>query len=327
MAIGTIIRGLTYYILLIVFTCIYSLVMDLVCMITFIRPITPTTRNKIVNWFKYSYAHAIMLILKVCGVTFYVDRKVASDRMIWISNHRSKLDGLIIQSFLYVNGCYNVAVIKKAICYYPFFGSFSRNMDSVFIDRADETSNEILKQASSKSLLTGDSVLIFAEGTTLSLASKLRSDNFANENGLRKFTNVLIPRKSGVEIIKKNGKFDRIGDLTLRYDNPPLPGFDEHSYLDLLKIFPHDIFINVKYFDSDNLDLYQVYENKNDFLAQEHSKSDYLKNNYSFGWIIFNATILISFCYLFYSQLFFRYGVYLLSIYTIGRVFVTEKNY
>lgn len=321
MQLTTVLRAIGYYIPLIIYTCIYSLLTDFLFIL--IKPFnfTPTTINTICHYIKYSYAQMTILLLTLCGVTFHMDDVIKSDRALWISNHRSKLDGLILQSVLYANGAPNIAIVKKSISYLPFFGSFGRNMDSIFIDR-DSTSIDCLINSATKSCTLKNSILLFPEGATLSPDSKGRSDKFAMENDLEVLHNVLIPKTTGFDIVKSHGKFNVVGDLTLRYENPSIPGYCEHSYLDLLTLFPRDIYITVRYHQADELDLYKGFVYKNNILGKNLiAENFYVGCKKSIILMAFNICLLGGFIYGLFSST-FRWATLVLSVYTISRVFV-----
>lgn len=315
----TIGRACVYYVALITYTWIYALISDLFQILNKISPIDPVKKATFNNFVKYLYAHAMMLILETCGVTIHLSNKIKSNRMIWISNHRSKLDGIIIQCFLYANGNANTSVVKKSISLIPFFGQFGKNVESIFIDR-NNSAKEVLATGSEKSIGESNSILIFPEGATLSPDSKSRSDKYADQNNLGKFDNVLVPKIAGLDIVKTSGKFDIIGDLTLRYESPTIPGITEHSYLDLFRRFPRDIYIDVNYHNVTDIDLYKIYKWKDTKLAQPLMKSNYTeKNNYSVAGIVFNGILLPAFVYSMYNIDIIRYPVLIVTaISTIG---------
>ena len=329
MNIKTVIRASVYYIFLIIFTYIYNLVTETFLIFDFLyEKIDVMEKNTFKNNVKYCYAHAILLVLKLVGVTIHLDKEISSNRMIWISNHRSKLDGLIIQSLLYLNGCNNVAVVKKSISYIPIFGSYGENVDSVFIDRNSDTAKEILTKASIKCSQLNTSILIFPEGATLSPSSKIRSDRFALDNNINKLDSVLIPKTAGFDIIKANGQFTEIGELTIRYDNPSLPGFTEHSFLDLFEIFPTEVYFNVNHHETDDFDLRQVFETKNIILNEPLNKNNYsAKVKYSKLLVLANVILFVGFNYFNWINVYFRYASIALSVFSIIRMLISNFCY
>lgn len=296
------IRACIYYMMLIMYTYMYNL-------IAYIFYFSESLfGHRFYKNITYYYAHAFFVILKIVGVRICLNNKIQNDRVLWISNHRSRLDGLIVMSLLRVNGNDIISIIKKSISYIPFFNSFSNHANCIFIKRIKSEAEKILTEKSKKSLETGKSILIFPEGTTMSLNSKIVSDNYSSENNLQRFNNVLIPKTTGYEIIQREGKFDKTGNITIRYADPILPGNSGHSFVDLFKIFPLTVYIDINY--GENIspkNLYEIFSVKDKELNQPIIKDNYqLVNNYSKPCLILNFISFIIFYYLFFTIPFFR---------------------
>ena len=321
----TIIRAFVYYIMFIMYTYMYNLLAEYsyfaeaIFRHKFNVDEQFTEKNGYYNNFKYYYAHAYFTILKIVGTKIYLNNKILHERILWISNHRSKLDGIIVQSILCANGNDVVSVTKKSISYIPIFNSFGEHMKCIFIKRSKTEAEKIIMEESKNSLEKNRSILIFPEGTTLSPNTKLRSDKYATEKNLQPFKNVLIPKNTGYDIIRREGKFDRIGNITIRYAEPSIPEYSEHSFANLFRIFPRAVYIDIDYGDNISFnDLYKIFSEKEKKLEQPINKNDYhLIHNYSSICLILNLIIFIIFYYIFLYVPFFRYAtlIYTLVMY------------
>ena len=307
----TTIRAFFYYLMLLMYTYMYILFASS----TYSVQWTPI--HSFYNNMTYYYAHAFFVILKLVGVKIFTNGKIPTNRMLWISNHRSKFDGLLVLILLRLNGVNVISVVKKSISYLPFFNAFAQHADLIFIKRAKADAENVLIEKSRKTLLTNKSILIFPEGTTLSPETKAWSDKYAAEHNLKSFQNVLLPKTAGYEIIQREGKFDKTGNIIIRYDDPAISGIASHSYIDLLKIFPSSIYIDIK--DSNESirpeDLYKVFAEKDKELSQPIVKDNYqLMNNYSVLCLFLNIISFIIFYYVFFTMPSFRYATLAFNI-------------
>lgn len=322
----TALRASLYYLLLIMTTFMYNVISELLWFAEEIAPIKTGIEKHQVSEIGYKqyvkkyYGHAILLIYKLVGITIYLksdNDKILMDRRLWISNHRSKLDGLLMQSLLCSSGNNTVSITKKSVEYYPLFGSFGRHADTIFIHRNRDKCEKILREKSVESFENSRSIMIFPEGSTLSPDSKSRSDKFATENNLMPTNNVLIPRTLGFDIIKTNGKFNLTGDLTIQYDNPSLLSTVEHSFLDLFHTFPREIYIDINYKNVNTDDLYELFIEKDKKISKQIEKSLYKKNNnYSIITMVFNVVIFLFFYGLFFTFWPFKYGTLMITLIT-----------
>jgi lysocardiolipin and lysophospholipid acyltransferase len=272
---------------------------------------------------RYYYAHSYLLLLKLLGVRIYLNDKISTKRTLWISNHRSKLDGLVIQSVLCAGKNDTFVVVKKSISYLPIFGSFGKHVDCIYVgrDNAFNDSN-IISLSAKKSLDMNKSVLIFPEGTTLSDKSKKKSDSYAIKNNICLSGNTLIPRTTGFRILKANGKFDHLGDITIRYNNPAIYGITGHSYLDLFNVFPKEIYLDINYSDinysdteSDNL--VDLFAKKDEKLNKSINYENYsITCPYSIGCLLLNFTIFVIFYSGFLILPYFFYMTLIISLYS-----------
>jgi 1-acyl-sn-glycerol-3-phosphate acyltransferase len=315
----TMIRALVYYLMLTMFTYMYNIIASVFYL-----------AKKLFNVGEYDkvgyyYAHAYFLILKMAGVNLFVNNRssqpspdFASNRMLWISNHRSKFDGLVALIFLRLAGSNIVSVTKKSVSYLPIFNSFSKHIGLIFIKRTRAEAEKVLTDEAIESMATGKSILIFPEGTTLSPATRAYSDKYATENNLGPLQNVILPKTTGYEIVQREGKFGTTGNITIRYCGPEIPPGAEHSYGDLFTIFPTEIYFEVD--SSDNIrpeNLYQVFSDKDTTLKKPIAKNDYrLMDNYSGLCLGLNLASFIIFYYLICNVPLFGYATLAINVVT-----------
>lgn len=313
----TIIRAGLYYGLLIMFVYMFNLVADFILLAETLAPMKTTlsrndvNANGLYNNLTYYVGQAVLLIYKIVGLEIYVrtpPEGIRGDRCLWISNHRSKLDGLLVQALVCAAGGNAVAITKGDIEKYPIVGSLGRHTWCIFIKRNRLADEETLKQKSAESISLGKSIIIFPEGATLSPDSKARSDKYGTENNLLPSNNVLLPKTFGYELIKEYGKFDCTGNFTLRYEDPALVGITEHSFTDLFKTFPRKLYIDVEYANIEPNQLYDVFAKKDTFLDKRVSKYAYKRNSYySKTWMSIIAILFVTFYGAFFCFAPFRY--------------------
>ena len=101
-------------------------------------------------------------VCRLMGVRLHIDGEVSRDRpVLLVSNHTSWLDIPVLSAVAPVS-----FVAKKEVGRWPFVSSLARLQRSVFVDRArrtavGDTASEIMKR-----LMEGDTIVLFAEGTS-----------------------------------------------------------------------------------------------------------------------------------------------------------------
>jgi len=101
-------------------------------------------------------------VCKLFGIKLHIDGAVAGDKpVLLISNHTSWLDITVLSAVAPLS-----FVAKKEVSRWPFVSWLAKLQRSVFVDRerrsaVGETTNEIMAR-----LATGDTVVLFAEGTS-----------------------------------------------------------------------------------------------------------------------------------------------------------------
>jgi len=101
-------------------------------------------------------------VCKLFGIRLHIEGAVAQDRpVLLVSNHTSWLDITVLSAVAPVS-----FIAKKEVARWPFVKWLAKLQRSVFVDRerrsaVGETTNEIMAR-----LATGDTVVLFAEGTS-----------------------------------------------------------------------------------------------------------------------------------------------------------------
>lgn len=321
-------RATIYYTLLLMFVFMSNLISDFVLYAELLAPVKiglekeNIRKNSIYGWLTYYFSQGVILIYKIVGLEVYIKKPktVTTDRCLWISNHRSKLDGLLVQAFICAAGCDAASITKEEVEKYPIFGTFARHAWSIFIKRNRQADELILKQKAIESIDLGKSIIIFPEGATLSPDSKSRSDKFAIYNNLPLTKNLLVPKTFGYSLLKEHGKFDKVANLTIKYDEPSLMGISEHTFVDLFKIFPRKIYIDIEYLNIEAGQLCDVFATKDANLDMTINKDEYSKNtNYSKLWMAINVVSFIGFYTGFFLCPSFRYVTLVLTLASVAR--------
>jgi len=99
--------------------------------------------------------------MRIIGVNLKSEGKPIDGPTLYVSNHRSMLDPIIqlnkIEAFI---------VSKAEVDKYPVVGPGVRSTGVIFVKRGEHTSRSAAKDAIRQTLVEGNSVLIYPEGTT-----------------------------------------------------------------------------------------------------------------------------------------------------------------
>ena len=121
--------------------------------------------------------------LKILGVSVQRKGNPIDQPALYVSNHRSMLDPMV--NLQVIDAC---IVSKAEVAKYPLVGRGAKETGVIFVDRSDTTSRSAAKDAIRNALQVGESVLIYAEGTTsnvpLTQQFKLGSFGVAAELGI-----------------------------------------------------------------------------------------------------------------------------------------------
>jgi 1-acyl-sn-glycerol-3-phosphate acyltransferase len=159
-----------------------------------------------------------------------------------ISNHRSIIDPLIIEIALKDSPIHGFWVSKKELYNSLFFGSFTRNADSILLDREAANMSSFFKDTK-EVVNNGNSIFIFPEGTRNKENTPLSSFKDGARLIALKNRLPLLPvfiKTNANEILKdainnrtKNLEIEiQIGDIIDYKDKTPL----EENYRNIFKI-------------------------------------------------------------------------------------------
>jgi 1-acyl-sn-glycerol-3-phosphate acyltransferase len=228
-------------------------------------------RKKIYHFLAACYF--IMLHCSGCRV-FYQGPLITPEHTLYISNHRSKLDSLIIYLFILYYSEDIQVIVKKDLLYYPLFNVILYLIRSTYVKRNSQKDKEVLIKVAEESKKRQNSLLIFPEGNTFSIKSRDTSNVYALQNNAKPMHHVIYPRTKGFTILYLFGDFKRTGNFLIRYDNPPLL-HDKHSYLDLFRRFPKEIYLNMEYGDINPNNLVDKFYEKDEKLNMPLFKENY----------------------------------------------------
>ena len=157
--------------------------------------------NGYVNTPKYDEKAAVCMrrwgrkTLKTLKVEVDADYSEPGRPVIYVCNHKSYLDGAVIASF---TGSF--FVIKQEAFSWPFLGKYIRRTRNIPVKRDEMKSRMQSGLQIKQRILNGNSVVVFAEGTT-----RLESGFSNPHNGVFK-----LSAKTGIPIVP----------LVLEYENP-----------------------------------------------------------------------------------------------------------
>nr|CCA27281.1 lysocardiolipin acyltransferase putative [Albugo laibachii Nc14] len=151
------------------------------------------------------------------------EKKMKSERAFWLSNHRTRIDWMLLWSLAFEIGILGQLkiVLKDTLRKIPVFGWAMQHFLFIFLRR---NWDEDKKQLSSLLPFLGSyesdsSYLFFPEGSDLSERNVEKSNAFAKSRNLepRKYT--LHPRTNGFTFIfdKVHSKLDALYDITMLY--------------------------------------------------------------------------------------------------------------
>ncbi len=99
--------------------------------------------------------------IKILGIKIQLEGKAIDEPALYVVNHRSLVDPLIIAPYI------NAFIVAKAeVADYPVLGIGAEQTGIVFVKREDKSSRSATINAIEMILKRGDNVMIFPEGTT-----------------------------------------------------------------------------------------------------------------------------------------------------------------
>ena len=121
-----------------------------------------TTKEKIDLRKKYS--QVLLSKLNISVKVINKENIPTEGKYLLVSNHRSIIDPLIIELALKDSSIYGFWVSKKELYNSLFFGTFTRNANSILLDREAANMSSFFKDTK-EVVASGNSIFIFPEGT------------------------------------------------------------------------------------------------------------------------------------------------------------------
>lgn len=106
--------------------------------------------------------------LKILGVRTHLEGKIPSGTFLFVSNHRSMLD-----PFIQLNKIDAHIVSKAEVAKYPLVGFGARLTGVIYVERDAAHSRSKARESIRQVLVSGQSVLVYPEGTTSGLEGTL----------------------------------------------------------------------------------------------------------------------------------------------------------
>jgi len=280
MMLKTFMRAAIYYSLFASYSFIYTLLFSCSILVDHLKSIITKKKYhpalKLIT--KKLYATACLCICQLSGLKIYLKGdKITNERTLWICNHRSTLDFLIVQIITICHGNLNViisAIINKII---PVINIISFLNGTIYVKKGREKDIDNLKKGASKSKEEAYSIILFPEGFIMGEKRLAECHKFCLEKNIKQTFNVMIPRRTGFDILQKFGNFNNIGNLTIRYENPPLNTPKLHDYETLFIHFPTEVYVENHYEKITGDDLYEVFTRKEQSLNDPVDQSEYTR--------------------------------------------------
>lgn len=158
-----------------------------------------------------------------------------SERLVLVSNHQVYTDWVYLWWVAYTNRMHGriFIILKESLKHIPLLGQGMMFYGFIFMARkwmSDKPRLQHRLQKLQTRFVSSDSsefdpmwLLIFPEGTNLSINTKRRSDEYGKKQGISPLKHVLIPRTTGLFFCLQQlkGTVDWIYDCTVAYAGPP----------------------------------------------------------------------------------------------------------
>ena len=159
------------------------------------------------------------------------------ERLVMIANHQVYTDWIYLWWFAYTNVMHGrvYIILKESLKYIPIMGQGMMFYGFIFMARKWQSDKPRLQYRLEK-LKTRHSgshsgspqydpmwLMIFPEGTNLSINTKTRSDAYGAKQNLASFKHMILPRSTGLLFCLQQlrGTLDYVYDSTIAYEGPP----------------------------------------------------------------------------------------------------------
>ncbi|KAJ6122597.1 Phospholipid/glycerol acyltransferase [Penicillium capsulatum] len=159
------------------------------------------------------------------------------ERLVLIANHQVYTDWIYLWWFAYTNTMHGriFIILKESLKYIPVVGQGMMFYGFIFMARKWISDKPRLQHRLEKlkTRLSGSNsgqsnydpmwLLIFPEGTNLSINTKRRSDAYGEKQGLPSFKHQILPRSTGLFFCLQQlrGTVEWVYDSTIAYEGPP----------------------------------------------------------------------------------------------------------
>ncbi|KAL2013492.1 hypothetical protein VTN00DRAFT_1017 [Thermoascus crustaceus] len=169
-----------------------------------------------------------------------------AERMVLIANHQVYTDWLYLWWIAYTNRMHGhiYIILKESLKYIPIIGQGMMFYGFIFMARKWLSDKprlqhrlEKLKTRHSGPMSGSQSLdpmwlLIYPEGTNLSVNTKIASDAYSRKQGLPQTKHVLLPRSTGLFFCLQQlkGTVDWLYDCTVGYEGPPKGSYPDQYF-------------------------------------------------------------------------------------------------
>lgn len=123
-----------------------------------------TRDSQIRKKLRYEYSQKLLNKLNIHIEVSHSDKLPKDGQVLLISNHRSIIDPIIIETALFETKLFGNWVAKKELYNSFFFGLFTRNAGTILLDRQADQMSGFFKDIKTQ-VAKGDSIFVFPEGT------------------------------------------------------------------------------------------------------------------------------------------------------------------
>ncbi|ODM23536.1 hypothetical protein SI65_01125 [Aspergillus cristatus] len=169
-----------------------------------------------------------------------------SERMVLVANHQVYTDWIYIWWLAYTNVMHGriFIILKESLKYIPILGQGMMFYGFIFMARKWLSDKPRLQhrleklKTKHKGSKSEDPeydpmwLLIFPEGTNLSINTKRRSDAYGEKVGIQPFRHALLPRSTGLFFCLQQlkGTVDWVYDCTVAYEGPPRGSYPDKYF-------------------------------------------------------------------------------------------------
>lgn len=189
---------------------------------------------------------------KICGNVFIMTGDVPrKEDAIVMCNHQVMSDIPVLWVWGYPSGMNGMMkwFVKDSLKYVPGPGWGLKFLGALFVKRNWSQDAETIRKTFKMLMESAFPfwVMIFPEGTRLTPAKLIASQNYANRKGLPRYERVLIPRPKGVwsSVIGLRPKLQAIYDVTIAYEAPEAPLIGKYFSIGGYRIHIHTVRIPV----------------------------------------------------------------------------------